>query len=107
MNIICYMYNTCVKRNDNKLSFRVWKLYKKVHTHADLTEPFIKPWVFSRDNVEAMWNRLNKKDQQLFEFQMKKFDWTKYFVNHYMGIRLYLLNEDESTLEVSRIRYKR
>jgi len=54
-----------------------------------------------------MWNRLNEKDQLLFKFQMKEFDWTKYFVNHYEGMRLYLLNENESTLEVSRIRYKR
>jgi len=54
-----------------------------------------------------MWNCLSKEDQQLFKFQMKEFDWTKYFVNHYKGIRLFLLKEDESTLELSRIRYKR
>jgi len=64
-------------------------------------------WSYSHDNVEKMWNRLSKEDQQLFKFQMKELDWTKYFVNHYKGIRLYLLNEDESTLELSRIRYKR
>jgi len=43
----------------------------------------------------------------LFKFQMKEFDWPKYFVDHYKGMRLYLLKEDESTLEVSRTKYKR
>jgi len=67
----------------------------------------LKQWSYSRDNIEKMWNRLSEKDQLLFEFQMKEFDWTKYLVDHYKGMRLYLLNEDESTLEVSRTKYKR
>jgi len=62
---------------------------------------------YSNDNIEKMWNCLNKEDQQLFKFQMKELDWTKYLINHYKGIRLYLLKEDDSTLERSRVRYKR
>jgi len=85
----------------------MWKLYKKIHKYSNAVAPFLKQWSYSRDNVEEMWNRLSEKDQQLFKFQMKEFDWTKYFVNHYNGMRLYLLNEDESTLELSRIKYKR
>lgn len=64
-------------------------------------------WNFSRDNVEGLWNRLNEQDQQLFKFNMKKFDWSKYFFDLSKGIRFYLLNEDDNTLEISRIRYKR
>jgi len=78
-----------------------------VHRHTNAVAPFLKYWIYSRDNIEDMWNRLSPTDQQLFQFEMKQFDWTRYFVNHYKGMRLYLLNEDESTLELSRIRYKR
>ncbi|XP_011700623.1 PREDICTED: uncharacterized protein LOC105457578 [Wasmannia auropunctata] len=87
---------------------RMWKLYTKIHKYSDAVACFaLKHLDFSLHNVEAMWNRLSEKDQQLFKFQMKEFDWTEYFVNLYKGIRLYLLKEDDSTLEISRIRYKR
>jgi len=85
----------------------MWKLYKKIHKHSVAILPFLNQWSYSRDNIEEMWNRLNEKDQLLFKFQMKEFEWMRYLVNQYKGIRLYLLNEDESTLEFSRIRYKR
>jgi len=85
----------------------MWKLYKKIHKYSDLSAPFLKQWDYSNDNVENMWNSLNKKDQQLFKFQMKELNWTQYMVNQYKGIRLYLLKEDDSTLKRSRVRYKR
>ncbi|XP_024868018.1 fatty acyl-CoA reductase wat-like isoform X3 [Temnothorax curvispinosus] len=87
---------------------RMWKLYRKIHSRSYEMAPFLtRRWSYSYDNVEAMWNRLNEQDQQLFKFYMKKFDWTNYFVNHYKGVRFFILNEDDSTLEISRIRDKR
>jgi len=95
--------NICTHRNP-----RMWKLYMKIHKFCRAIEPFCnKEWSFSTDNVETMWDHLSGKDQQLFKFSMKGFDWTNYFIDHYKGIRLYLLNEDDSTLEISRIKYKR
>jgi alcohol-forming fatty acyl-CoA reductase len=86
----------------------MWKLYTKIHDNLILIKPFISVMLnFSRDNVESMWNSLNEQDQQLFKFDMNKFDWTKYMIDHYKGIRFFLLNEDDSTLESSRIRHKR
>ncbi|XP_071651510.1 putative fatty acyl-CoA reductase CG5065 isoform X2 [Temnothorax longispinosus] len=93
----------CINRSP-----RMWKLCKKVDKFSNAIEPFCtNEWSFSTDNVQAMWSRLSKKDQKLFQFNMVGFDWTKYLFDHYMGMRLYLLNEDDSTLEISRIRYKR
>ncbi|XP_011865825.1 PREDICTED: putative fatty acyl-CoA reductase CG5065 isoform X3 [Vollenhovia emeryi] len=87
---------------------RLWELYRKIHNTTYAMAPFItRRWIFSCDNVEAMWNHLKEQDRQLFMFYMKKFDWTTYFVDHFKGIRFFLLNEDDSTLEISRIRYKR
>ncbi|CAL1688894.1 unnamed protein product [Lasius platythorax] len=87
---------------------RMWKLYSKVHKAAKVLAHFIvNKWNFTDDNVQAMWNRLNEEDRQLFKFNMIGFDWTKYLTNCYKGMRLYLFNEDESSLENSRIKYRR
>lgn len=86
----------------------MWKAYRKIHNMDYTLEPFaIKCRTYSRDNIEAMWNRLNEQDQQLFKFSMKNFNWMKYFVDHYKGIRFFLLHEDDSTLDISRARQKK
>ncbi|XP_039305313.1 fatty acyl-CoA reductase wat-like [Solenopsis invicta] len=86
----------------------MWKLYLKIHKAIKAIKPFCtNEWSYSTDNVQAMWDHLNKKDQQLFNFNMIEFDWTKYLIDHYMGIRLFLLDENDNTLEISRIKYKR
>ncbi|XP_071578259.1 fatty acyl-CoA reductase wat-like isoform X2 [Temnothorax nylanderi] len=95
--------NICINRSP-----RMWKLCKKVDKFSNALQPFCNnEWSFSTDNVQAMWSHLSEEDQQLFQFSMVGFDWTKYFIDHYMGLRLYLLNEDNSTLEISRIKYRR
>lgn len=86
----------------------MWKIYRKIHNNINAISPFLMDRKsYSYDNVEAMWNRLNERDQQLFKFDMKNFDWTKYLVDHFHGIRFFLCNEDNSTLETNRIRFKR
>ncbi|XP_071644754.1 fatty acyl-CoA reductase wat-like [Temnothorax longispinosus] len=95
--------NICMNRNP-----RMWKLCKKVDKFSNALQPFCNnEWSFSTDNVQAMWSHLSEEDQQLFQFSMVGFDWTKYLIDHYMGLRLYLLNEDNSTLKISRIKYRR
>ena len=88
--------------------FSMCKLYIKIDKFSKAIEPFCnKEWTYSTDNVHAMWDRLNKMDQQLFKFNMIEFNWTKYFIDHYQGLRLYIVKDDENTLEISRIKYKR
>ncbi|XP_036143619.1 fatty acyl-CoA reductase wat isoform X2 [Monomorium pharaonis] len=92
----------CINRSPS-----MWKLYTKIDKITEATGYFCnKEWTYSTDNVHAMWNRLNEKDQQLFKFNMIEFNWAKYFIGHYQGLRLYILKDDESTLEISRIKYK-
>ncbi|XP_077258851.1 fatty acyl-CoA reductase wat-like isoform X3 [Temnothorax americanus] len=93
----------CINRSP-----RMWKLCKKVDKFSDAIQPFCtNEWSFSTDNVQAMWSHLSREDQKIFQFSMIRFDWKKYLFDHYMGVRLYLLNEDNSTLEICRIKYKR
>ncbi|KYN28992.1 hypothetical protein ALC57_01639 [Trachymyrmex cornetzi] len=87
---------------------RMWKLYMKVDKFCKALEPFCNTeWSFSTDNIQSMWDNLNEKDQQLFRFNMMEFNWTEYLINHYQGMRLYLLNENDSMLKDSRMKYAR
>ncbi|XP_070150454.1 fatty acyl-CoA reductase wat-like isoform X2 [Polyergus mexicanus] len=87
---------------------RMWKLYSKIHKATKSVAYFsTNTWYYTDDNVQTMWNRLNKEDQQLFQFNMNELDWTKYLTDFHKGMRLYLLNEDDSNLETNRINYKR
>ncbi|XP_036147070.1 fatty acyl-CoA reductase wat [Monomorium pharaonis] len=93
----------CINRSPS-----MCKLYAKIDKFSKAIEPFCnKEWTYSTDNIHAMWDRLNEKDQQLFKFNMIEFNWTKYFIDHYQGLRLYIVKDDENTLEISRIKYKR
>lgn len=87
---------------------RLWKLYGKVHKFSTVISHFcIHDWTFKNDNVRALWLRLNAKDQKLFGFSMRGFDWDKYFQNYVQGIRAYLFKDDVSTLPASRARANR
>ncbi|XP_072757566.1 putative fatty acyl-CoA reductase CG5065 isoform X2 [Anoplolepis gracilipes] len=86
---------------------RMWKLYNKIHKAVKSIAHFsTNTWNYTDDNVQIMWNCLNEKDQQLFPFNVKELDWTKYLTDFHKGIRLYLLKEDDSNLEISRTYYK-
>ncbi|XP_011165424.1 fatty acyl-CoA reductase wat [Solenopsis invicta] len=87
---------------------RMWKIYVKIDQYYKVTQLFCnKEWNFSTDNVQAMWDHLDKRDQQLFQFNMMGFNWTKYLTDHYLGIRHYLFKENDSTLKISRLKHKR
>ncbi|KAG7201486.1 hypothetical protein KM043_004245 [Ampulex compressa] len=87
---------------------RLWKIYEKVHKFTKVISYFCtRQWTFRNDNVQAMWLRLSKGDQQIFRFSMRGFDWTSYFTTYLRGIRIYLMNDDLETLPESKIRWKR
>ncbi|XP_011053043.1 PREDICTED: putative fatty acyl-CoA reductase CG5065 [Acromyrmex echinatior] len=87
---------------------RMWKLYMKMDKFCKAMEPFCNTeWTYSTDNIHSMWDNLNEKDQQLFQFNMVEFNWTEYLINHYQGLRRYQLNENDSMLKVSRMKYVR
>ncbi|XP_020290992.1 putative fatty acyl-CoA reductase CG5065 isoform X2 [Pseudomyrmex gracilis] len=88
--------------------FRMLKVYQKTHTVMKILSPFtLNDWICSNRNVQMMWNRLSTQDQQLFDFNMKNFDWETYFHNFCKSVRLDLLKQNDSTLESARIKRKR
>ncbi|XP_020290991.1 putative fatty acyl-CoA reductase CG5065 isoform X1 [Pseudomyrmex gracilis] len=87
---------------------RMLKVYQKTHTVMKILSPFtLNDWICSNRNVQMMWNRLSTQDQQLFDFNMKNFDWETYFHNFCKSVRLDLLKQNDSTLESARIKRKR
>ncbi|XP_020287702.1 putative fatty acyl-CoA reductase CG5065 isoform X2 [Pseudomyrmex gracilis] len=87
---------------------RILKMYKRIHKIMKENSPFIlNEWIYNNHNVHTMWNRLSTQDQQLFNFNMKKFDWETYFLNYCKGKRLYLLNQNNSSLKRALTRRKR
>ncbi|XP_032686166.1 fatty acyl-CoA reductase 1-like isoform X4 [Odontomachus brunneus] len=86
---------------------RLWKLYNMIHKYQDGISYFVMHnWTHSEDNIQAMWRRMDENEKFLFDFNMKGFDWPKYLDDHFKGMRLYLLKDDLSTLEDSRIKWK-
>ncbi|XP_012270704.1 fatty acyl-CoA reductase wat isoform X2 [Orussus abietinus] len=87
---------------------RMWKGYQKIHKFTNVIAYFCtREWQFRNDNVQAMWRRLDAKDQQIFKFSMRNFNWQAYFCNYIQGIRVYLMKDDLSTLESSRTKWRR
>ncbi|XP_033211757.1 fatty acyl-CoA reductase wat-like [Belonocnema kinseyi] len=87
---------------------KLLKVYQKVHKFTDVISHFCtREWTFTNGNVQSMWDRLDSKDQQIFRFNMKNFNWELYFETYLKGIRVYLFKDDLSTLEQSKKRWIR
>jgi len=48
---------------------------------------------FSLKNTVAVYESLNETDKEIFNFDMKNFDWELYILQFVQGLRLYLLKE--------------
>jgi len=86
----------------------MWNLCEKICELVDVLTLFMNnEWNITNKNVQRMWNCLNKTDQQMFTFNMKKFDWIRYFNVVYKGIRSNLFKEDDSFLKSAHIKKRR
>lgn len=75
------------------------KGYQKLNKFAAVIAYFAtQEWEFKNDNVQALWQRLNKTDKELFEFSMKLLNWDSYFYTYVRGARIYLLKDPLETI---------
>ncbi|XP_071441774.1 fatty acyl-CoA reductase wat-like [Hetaerina americana] len=87
---------------------KLLKIYQKINKFSKVIAYFsTQSWKFNNANVVDLWNRLDPMDQQMFQFDMNKMDWDNYFQKHILGLRVYLVKDDLSTLPEARKRWKR
>lgn len=66
--------------------FRLVKGYQKINKFADVIAYFtMREWKFSNDNIQSLWNRMKKHDQDLFEFDIRRINWDMYFSTYTKG----------------------
>lgn len=87
---------------------RLYKMLTKIYKYLNVVRIFTtKNWTYETNNVKQMWRRLDSKDKKSFKFSLEKFDWSTYFRNYMMGVKLYLFKEDLNTLEASQERLQK
>nr|AID66650.1 fatty acyl reductase [Agrotis segetum] len=79
------------------------KLYSKVMKLANILFYFsTQDWKFSDNNVRNMWNSLSPDDRVVFPFSIGEMSWERMCETFLVGLRVYLVKDDLSTLPEAR-----
>lgn len=79
-----------------------------MHKFSDVISYFsLQSWTFRDSSTRSLIKKMSKFDQSLFQFDMSKLDWDKYFQKHVDGIRLYLIKDPIDTLPEARRRLQK
>ncbi|XP_023227144.1 putative fatty acyl-CoA reductase CG5065 [Centruroides sculpturatus] len=82
---------------------KMMKVYNNVHKTMSTLEYFcMRDWKFRSRNVEELLETMSKKDKQNFDFDISKLNWDHYMEDYVLGIRRFVLKEDDSTIPRSR-----
>lgn len=88
--------------------YRLLKIYEKVHKGCDMLNFFVmNEWKFTSDNVSNLWQELSNSDKNLFNFNMKDLDWDECLFRNLLGLRLYLVKEEPSTIPQGKALYRK
>ncbi|XP_022125582.2 fatty acyl-CoA reductase wat isoform X1 [Pieris rapae] len=84
------------------------KFYSKVIKLANILFYFsTQDWRFSDDNVREMWRSLPSSDKTVFPFNMADMSWEYMAETFLLGLRVYLVKDDLSTLPEARKKWNR
>lgn len=64
-------------------------------------------WRFANRNLWTIWDAMSAEDRQLFNFDLRQLHWPTFFENYCLGIKLYVLKEDITTLPSARRRLRK
>ncbi|ESO10774.1 hypothetical protein HELRODRAFT_72558 [Helobdella robusta] len=59
-------------------------------------------WTWSTDNVDKLYGSMNRRDRQLFNFDLRRVHWPTYLESYCIGIRQYTLHQDLKNLPTAR-----
>nr|ARD71195.1 fatty acyl reductase [Spodoptera exigua] len=84
------------------------KLYSKVMKLANILFYFsTQDWKFSDMNVRNMWNSLSDADRVIFPFSIGEMSWEYMCETFLVGLRVYLIKDDLSTLPEARKKWNK
>lgn len=85
------------------------KLTKRFERAAKTGEFFaMNEWKFHADNMKELMQFINEsEDCKNFDVDIRKMDWDKYLHQYMLGIRKYILKDNEDTLNKARSRLSR
>uniref|UniRef100_A0A2H1WQP9 Fatty acyl-CoA reductase n=1 Tax=Spodoptera frugiperda TaxID=7108 RepID=A0A2H1WQP9_SPOFR len=84
------------------------KLYSKVMKLANILFYFsTQDWKFSDMNVRNMWNSLSDADRVVFPFSIGEMSWEYMCETFLVGLRVYLIKDDLSTLPEARKKWNK
>lgn len=66
-----------------------------------------KKYRLNSDELQKLYSQLDDDDREIFYFDHKTIDWEKYHKNGVLGIRKFLLKDDESTMEKAQKKLKK
>ncbi|XP_059061576.1 fatty acyl-CoA reductase wat-like [Achroia grisella] len=84
------------------------KLYFKVMKLTNILFYFsTQHWKFNDDGVQSMWNALTEEDKAVFPFSLKEMSWERLCETFLVGLRVYIVKDDLSTLPEARKKWNR
>ena len=84
------------------------RVQRKVSMGLDMLQYYTtKLWIFKHDELNNLYKKMNKNDQDIFCFDTRNIDWYDFIRNYILGARLYLLKEKPETLPKARKLLKR
>lgn len=84
------------------------RIYKKIYKFNDILKYFNKrEWNFKNDNTVRLWQKLSSADKQVFSFDLSSLDWNEFFEKQIIGLRVYLVKDDLSTIPQAKIKHRR
>lgn len=81
--------------------FRIQKNFDKIWYFM------LGDWRIKSDNLQKLWDRMLPADTEDFYCDLRTLDWQQYFLRYWMGIRIYILNDSQFTVEAAEKRAQR
>lgn len=83
------------------------EIYRKIKKYSDVIFFFThKKFDFEHNNVPKLFEKLDERDKQLFNFDMNQLNWRNYVHENVKGVRVILMKDPLSTIPEAKQRQK-
>lgn len=84
------------------------KIHDKITSSVNLMDFFTSnQWEFANDNVFRLMSKMSERDRELFDFDVRKIDWSDYLEDYVLGTKTFMLKEDVSKIALARAAFGR